>query len=855
MKTSLLAFILLTCALGAQAVQLTFRVDMHGRAISVAGVHIAGNFQSEAGFAGDWDPATTAMTDANADSVYELTVDIPGGTYLYKFINGTAWPTSEIVPGSCGQTDGGGNVNRQVILGTAPLILTTVPFGDCPTTVRFAVNMRGQAISPNGVHVEGNFQRLAGFPADWDPGIVEMTDVNGDSTYEAEVTLPAQGRFLYRYVNGNLPSDVEAVPAACGMDDGNGSLARVADVMSAVTILPANCYGTCTVCGDSLGQYATYWWNDAIFYEVFVRSFYDNNGNGKGDLAGLTAKLDYLNDGNPATTTDLGITAIWLMPIMLSPSYHGYDISDYKTVQTDYGSMADFDAFMAAAHARGIKVILDLVLNHTASTHRWFRSSASAPGNTFRDWYVWRNNSLGPDPNNRQVWYLRGSQYYYAYFGGGFPDLNWRNADMRAAMYDVSRFWLEKGVDGYRLDAVKFLVEDSTALENRPGTLSVLEEFHDSLAAVKPDVFTVGEAWSPTPQVVPYVVHKRLSTCFEFFTGFALISALQSGSAASFLSQLNTVNNAYPKLQYSVFLTNHDQDRIMDQLNGNMARMKQAAALYLTMPGVPFMYYGEEIGMAGSTGGDQYKRKPMQWTAGTHGGFTTGTPWEALSTDIATVNVETQQADPASLLNHYKKLIALRMANEPLRKGYYLPLTSTNTHIASFGRVYRHEAILTVANLSTSSITNAGLAASISSLPAGTYFVTDLYSGLDGGTVVVDANGGFATWTPTLPPLGGNQTWMLHLSQTPNAVAQAENRLGLKVYPNPASTQLRIEVDQAVIGSGQIAVYDLQGRLLDTMPFTGKGRNLNTAGWPTGSYFVRVQADKAVSVQHVVISR
>ena len=855
MKTSLLACILLACALGAQAVPLTFRVDMHGRSISAAGVHVAGDFQSEAGFPADWNPATTAMTDANADSVYELTVDVPGGTYLYKFINGSTWPASEIVPGGCGQTDGGGNVNRQVILGSAPVMLTTVPFGGCPTVVRFAVTMRGQAVSPNGVHLEGNFQRLAGFPSDWDPAILEMTDINGDSTYEAEVSLPAPGRFLYRFVNGNLPTDVETVPAACGQDDGNGSLARVADALSEVNILPANCYGTCTICSDSLGQYATHWWNDAVFYEVFVRSFYDNDGNGKGDLAGLTAKLDYLNDGNPATTTDLGITAIWLMPIMLSPSYHGYDITNYKYVQPDYGTMADFDAFLVAAHARGIKVILDLVLNHTSNQNSWFGQAASSPANTYRDWYVWRNNSLGPDPNNRQVWYLRGSQYYYAYFGGGFPDLNWRNADMRAAMYDVSRFWLEKGVDGYRLDAVKYLVEDSTALENRPGTLSVLEEFHDSLAAVKPDVFTVGEAWSPTPQVVPYVVRNRLSTCFEFFTGFALISALQFGSAAGLVSQLNTVNNAYPKLQYSVFLTNHDQDRIMDQLGGNMAKMKQAAALYLTMPGVPFMYYGEEIGMSNSTGGDEFKRRPMQWTAGAHAGFTTGTPWEALATNYATANVETQQADPASLLSHYKKLVALRMAYEPLRKGYYLPVTSTNTHVAAFGRVYRHEAILTIANLAAAAQATAGLTVGVSSLPAGTYYVTDLYTGQEGGTVAVDANGGFANWSPTLPALAGNQTWVLRLSATPAAVAQAENPLGLTVYPNPASTQLRIELEQPVTGIGQIAVYDLQGRLLDTMPFSGKGRSLITAAWPTGSYFVRVQADKAVTVQHVVISR
>jgi 1,4-alpha-glucan branching enzyme len=211
---------------------------------------------------------------------------------------------------------------------------------------------------------------------------------------------------------------------------------------------------------DTTSTIATGWWNDAVFYEVFVRSFYDANGDGNGDINGLIQKLDYLNDGNPATTTDLGVTALWLMPIMQSPSYHGYDVTDYRTVEQDYGSNNDFKALVAAAHARGIKVIIDFVMNHTSEQHPWFTESAASTTSNYRNWYRWSaTNPGGTGPWGQTVWYNRNSAWYYALFWSGMPDLNYTTPAVKTELFDVARFWMQDmNVDGFRLDAVKYIL-------------------------------------------------------------------------------------------------------------------------------------------------------------------------------------------------------------------------------------------------------------------------------------------------------------------------------------------------------------------------------------------------------------
>ncbi|PJJ60587.1 alpha-amylase family glycosyl hydrolase [Hymenobacter chitinivorans] len=841
----------------AQANQLTFRVDMSRQTVPAAGVHVAGSFQAAAGFGANWNPATTALTDADHDNVWEATVNVPAGVYLYKFVNGNGWPGAELPPASCGLDDGGGNVNRQVVVGGSSVRLPIVAFGECATQLRFAVDMTGQTVASGGVHVVGNFQALAGYGTNDDATAIPLLDDNGDGVYEVQLSLPAPGRFQYRFVNGSTLAGAETVPAGCGSPDNSGTLTRVVDATAAVNTPPALCFGQCTACsGVPPTGYTTHWWNDAVFYEVFVRSFYDSNGDGQGDFAGLIQKLDYLNDGNAATTTDLGITGLWLMPMMESPSYHGYDVTNYKATEPDYGSMAQFEAFLAAAHQRGIKVIIDLVLNHSSSQHPWFQQSASSPTNAYRNWYLWSPTDLGFGPFGGSGWHLRNGQYFYGAFWDGMPDLNWRNPDLKAAMWDASRFWLQKGVDGYRLDAVRYFVETGSTTGDTPETLAVLEEFHDVIKAENPATLSVGEAWTSTRAVVPYVQNDRLDLCFEFDLATAMITALKQGSAAGLTSQLNLVNNLYPRLQYATFLTNHDQNRVFDELGSNVARMKQAAALYLTMPGVPFLYYGEEIGMAGS-GADEDKRRPMQWTAGAQAGFTTGTPWRAPNANYPQVNVAAQQADPASLLNHYKKLIGLRNAHEPLRKGYYLPVSTASAATVAYARVYGPEAVVVAANLGNSPVSSLALSLPVSTLAAGAYRVVDLYSGQAAGTVTLDSQGGFNSWTATLPALAANQTWVLRLqpSATLATTRPAGAALTLALYPNPGSGAVRLTLDTPAAAPAQVQAFDLTGRLVHSARFEGKSYALNVSNWTPGTYFVRVQAGSAVAVQRLVVGR
>ncbi|MFQ5614991.1 MAG: alpha-amylase family glycosyl hydrolase, partial [Anaerolineales bacterium] len=286
-----------------------------------------------------------------------------------------------------------------------------------------------------------------------------------------------------------------------------------------------------TVDTDALG-----WWNDAVFYEIFVRSFYDSDGDGIGDFAGITERLDYLNDGDPNTTSDLGITGIWLMPINVSPSYHGYDVSDYLAVNEEYGSMGDFRRLLDEAHQRGIRVIIDLVLNHTSIKHPWFQEAASDPNSPYRDYYVWAENPPGyKSPWGSDVWHLADTGYYYGIFWSGMPDLNYNNPEVTAEIQEVIRFWLEDvGVDGFRLDAIKHLIEDGNVQENTPATHQWWEGFHAYYTSINPEAFTVGEAWTSTSEVVQYI-GDEMDIAFEFDTAGAIIQSARRDTKRSIL--------------------------------------------------------------------------------------------------------------------------------------------------------------------------------------------------------------------------------------------------------------------------------------------------------------------------------
>ena len=511
------------------------------------------------------------------------------------------------------------------------------------------------------------------------------------------------------------------------------------------------------------------WVKNGVCYEVFVRSFFDSNGDGKGDLAGLIAKLDYLNDGNPNSTTSLGVNCIWLMPVAASPSYHGYDTTDYYKINPDYGTNDDFKRLMTEAHKRGIYVITDLVLNHTSAQSEWFKQAAADPKSPYRDWYIFSPSDPGyAGPWGAQAWWKNpaGSDFYYGVFDRDLPDLNYRNPAVTKQMYDVTRFWLQDmGADGFRLDAIKHLIENGKTQQNTPETRAWLRDFRKFYASIKPDTFTIGEINGQSFELNGYYP-DQLDDYFEFSMAQNFVNSANNGEAA-FVSPLRTVNNIWPLQRYGTFLTNHDQKRVMSVLSGDMGKMKMAATTYLTSPGLPFIYYGEEIGMQGDKP-DPNIRTPMQWTSDPQGGFTTGTAWEALQPDTKTVNVQAQNSDPNSLLTVYRQLIRLRRTHPALAQGSFTPLSSSNGSVAAYLRHSEGEDVLVVINLGDQAVTDLKLSQSQTDLAAGSYQLTDLLV-VNGpkptlNSLTVGADGSIQTYTP-LANLPGHSACIIGLKK------------------------------------------------------------------------------------------
>jgi len=454
------------------------------------------------------------------------------------------------------------------------------------------------------------------------------------------------------------------------------------------------------------------WANGAVFYEVFVRSFQDSDGDGKGDLKGLIARLDYLNDGDPATGTDLGVDALWLMPVFASPSYHGYDTVDYETINPDYGTNADFELLVKEAHRRGIKIIVDLVVNHTGVGHPWFTESASSPASPRRDWYVWSATDPGwgqPWNPASPTWHRKGDAYYYGVFWSGMPDLNFRSAAVREEMKRVATLWLSRGVDGFRLDATRHLVETGPGdgQSDTAETHAFLKEFAAHVRSVKPDAVLVGENWTDTGKIAPYYGSTtvvpggdELPLNFDFPLASRIIAGARSGDAAVVADKLDEIRRAYPAGATDVpFLTNHDMRRIASELKGDPGKLRSAAAVLLTLPGTPFLYYGEEIGLRnGTTDDDESKRTPMPWDATPGGGFTTGKPWHGFAPGFETTNVAAQSGDPSSLLSHYRALIRARHASPALAVGG-LEVVGREGSVLAFLRTEGKERVLVGHNL------------------------------------------------------------------------------------------------------------------------------------------------------------
>ena len=449
-----------------------------------------------------------------------------------------------------------------------------------------------------------------------------------------------------------------------------------------------------------------YWWNDTVFYEIFVRSFYDSDGDGVGDINGLIEKLDYLNDGNPNTQDDLGITGIWLMPIMESPSYHGYDVVDYYSVDKEYGTNEDFQRLMEEAHKRGIRIIVDLVLNHTSSQHPWFLESRAADS-PYHDWYIWSDTKPAyAGPWGQNVWHKSYDSYYYGVFWDGMPDLNLNNSEVTAEMQNAARFWLEDmGVDGFRLDAIKHLIENGPAQDNTNATHEWLHGFYTFYKEVDVNTFAVGEAWTGTNELLEYT-GDEVDIVFAFDLADDILNTARGTNTKAVANRTAQMVEDFPPGQYAIFIANHDQNRVMSQLLGDEDQAKLAATLLLTSPGVPFIYYGEEIGMSG-TKPDEDIRLPMQWSEkGLGAGFTPAVPWRSPASDYLTRNIAAQNENPNSLLNHYRALIHLRNEHPALRTGEWMQIESNSEHIYAFFRYTDDETLLIIVNAGRDAVAN-----------------------------------------------------------------------------------------------------------------------------------------------------
>lgn len=458
----------------------------------------------------------------------------------------------------------------------------------------------------------------------------------------------------------------------------------------------------------------TPWWQSAVFYQIYPWSFQDSNHDGIGDLPGIRSRLEYLR----GETTSLGVDAIWLSPVYPSPMHDfGYDVSDYVNIDPRFGTLKDFDELLKDAHDRGLRVIMDLVLNHTSHQHEWFLESRASRVSPKRHWYCWADGrSFGRRPSNWNArfggsswtWESQTKQYYLHSFLKEQPDLNWQHFSVRTAMWDIVRFWLDRGVDGFRLDAINWLGKDMR-WPNNPFRLGlrgytrqhhvydrdqalaheIMQELRQVVSAY-PDVVLIGEAAADTPGG-PASFHGKGDDELHLVFDFRLMkSPWQADSFRLFLSHHvpSIPKGGWP----TIVLSNHDQPRHIDRYGAGgdaKARARAAALLLLTMPGTPFLYYGEEVGMRNEKlryrdlrdpytkrfwpfrPGRDPARRPMQWDGSPHAGFTANQPWLPVAPDYTELNVAAEAADPRSLWSLYRQLLELRRMSPALNRGTY----------------------------------------------------------------------------------------------------------------------------------------------------------------------------------------
>ena len=429
--------------------------------------------------------------------------------------------------------------------------------------------------------------------------------------------------------------------------------------------------------------------NNRVFYEIFVGSFADSDGDGIGDLRGIIDRFDYLNDGDPNSGKSLGIEGIWLSPIFKSPSYHKYDVADYYEIDPDFGTQADLDELIALCHQRGVKLILDMVINHTARSNAWFGAFTKAhrqdiKDDPYYDFYTYYTQGEKA-PAGRAFSALSGTDIYYeCNFDGGMPELNFDNPAVREEVLKVSRYYLDRGIDGFRFDAAKYVY-----FGDHKKSEEFWQEYLTTLRSEYPGLYTVAEVWDPDAITG---IYYPATNCFNFTASGSegrFATAAKQGNAGAltkYVEQyLKSIEGKNPDAMFVPFLANHDTDRVAGYLTVESGYMQMAANMYILGPGSPFLYYGEELGMRGSRGGantDANRRLAMLWGDGNPVKDPTGTTYGADKQIKDTV--KEQKADEYSLYTYYKKLIMIRKANPAIARGEYKAVSIEGTKVGGF---------------------------------------------------------------------------------------------------------------------------------------------------------------------------
>ena len=503
------------------------------------------------------------------------------------------------------------------------------------------------------------------------------------------------------------------------------------------------------------------WWKEAVAYQIYPRSFMDSNGDGIGDIQGIIAKLDYLKE--------LGIDVIWVCPMFKSPNDdNGYDISDYQKIMDEFGTMADFDQLLQEVHDRGMKLILDLVINHTSDEHPWFIESRSSKEHPKRDWYIWRDGKNGEEPNNWEsifggsAWEYdeKTNQYFLHIFSRKQPDLNWENPEVRNSLYEMINWWLDKGIDGFRVDAISHIKKEP-GLKDMPnpddlkyvssfdkhmnvkGIHTFLKELKEETFA-KYDIMTVGEANGVSVDDIDLWVDEKQGK-FNMVFQFEHLNLWDAElkKVLNIIELKNVLSRWQKGLEgmgwNALFIENHDKARVVSTWGNDQEFWQESAkafaAMYFLMQGTPFVYQGQEIGMTNvkfesiddyddvatknlyhlkTAAGVPHEeimriiwassrdnsRTPMQWSAEQNAGFSTGTPWMKVNPNYSEINVADQEKNPDSVLNFYKKMIQLKKANEVFTYGMYELLLAEDPQIFVYTRTLSQDRVIVMANLS-----------------------------------------------------------------------------------------------------------------------------------------------------------